>query len=150
MTEMLYECSVRWTTLSFPLLTTIFPPLEIEIRHNSGDLLPFERGEFTYYEGVSFQKGYGLRRNFSSIALRAAFAVVKGEKAVGKEALRTERGLHQTTYSFKEKILVVVNLDSSSQLDTLVAFISGNCDFSSWISTDVIMEGFEDFLFPVF
>ncbi|GFS72300.1 uncharacterized protein TNCV_1827141 [Trichonephila clavipes] len=57
-------------------------------RVNSGDLLPFERG-VPYYEGVSFQKGYGLGGIFRRLFRAALPFLVKGGKAVGKEALRT-------------------------------------------------------------
>ncbi|GFW59969.1 uncharacterized protein F54H12.2 [Trichonephila clavipes] len=42
-----------------------------------------------YYEGVSFQKGYGLGGIFLRLFRAALPFLVKGGKAVGKEALRT-------------------------------------------------------------
>ncbi|GFT35664.1 uncharacterized protein F54H12.2 [Trichonephila clavipes] len=42
-----------------------------------------------YYEGVSFQKGYGLGGIFRRLFRAALPFLVKGGKAVGKEALRT-------------------------------------------------------------
>ncbi|GFU07963.1 uncharacterized protein F54H12.2 [Trichonephila clavipes] len=42
-----------------------------------------------YYEGVSFQKGYGLGGIFRRFFRAALPFLVKGGKAVGKEALRT-------------------------------------------------------------
>ncbi|GFU02945.1 uncharacterized protein F54H12.2 [Trichonephila clavipes] len=71
-----------------PVIRQSFHTIEIEIRFNSGDLLPFERG-VSYYEGVSFQKGYGLGGIFRRLFRAALPFLVKGVKAVGKEALRT-------------------------------------------------------------
>ncbi|GFT14918.1 uncharacterized protein TNCV_3483661 [Trichonephila clavipes] len=98
-----------------PVIRQSFHTIEIEIRLNSGDLLPFEReneshhestlrvlykkfeDHYTnhigsgvpYYEGVSFQKGYGLGGIFRRLFRAALPFLVKGGKAVGKEALRT-------------------------------------------------------------
>ncbi|GFT40921.1 uncharacterized protein TNCV_1412401 [Trichonephila clavipes] len=99
-----------------PVIRQSFHTIEIEILLNSGDPVTFERENEShhestlrvlkkknlktiiriisgqgvpYYEGVSFQKGYGLGGIFRRLFRAALPFLIKEGKAVGKEALRT-------------------------------------------------------------
>lgn len=60
-----------------------------------------------YYQGISYQKGYGLGGIFRRL-FRSAFPfIVKGTKAIGKEALRTGTRVASDVLSgqdFKESV----------------------------------------------
>ncbi|GFY28389.1 uncharacterized protein TNCV_1970441 [Trichonephila clavipes] len=47
-----------------PLVRHSFQTIQSELRLNSGDFVPFERGQIgsglTHYKGINFQKGYGI------------------------------------------------------------------------------------------
>ncbi|GFU58559.1 uncharacterized protein F54H12.2 [Trichonephila clavipes] len=76
MTEMLW--SAQYDRPHYvPVIRQSFHTIEIEIRLNSGDLLPLK------------EKGYGLGGIFRRLFRAALPFLVKGGKAVGKEALRT-------------------------------------------------------------
>ncbi|GIY37614.1 uncharacterized protein CDAR_125911 [Caerostris darwini] len=103
-----------------PVIRQSFQTIEIEIRLNSGNLVPFERGKcykyklhhesalrvccrekfeehytnqsgsgIPHYEGISFQRGYGLGGVFRRLFRAALPFLVRGGKVVGKEALVT-------------------------------------------------------------
>ncbi|GFW25039.1 uncharacterized protein F54H12.2 [Trichonephila clavipes] len=72
-----------------PLVRHSFQTIQSELRLNSGDFVPFERGQIgsglTHYKGINFQKGYAIGGIF-----RAALPfLVKGGKTIGKEVLMT-------------------------------------------------------------
>ncbi|GBM40976.1 hypothetical protein AVEN_250302-1 [Araneus ventricosus] len=98
-----------------PVIRNSFQTIEIGVRLNSGELVPFERGKYIimsvpyvccpkqfeehythqtgsglpYYRGIKFQKGYGLGGMFRHFFRTALPFLVKGAKAVRKEALIT-------------------------------------------------------------
>ncbi|GFT77177.1 uncharacterized protein TNCV_1984651 [Trichonephila clavipes] len=76
-----------------PLVRHSFQTIQSELRLNSGDFVPFERGQIgsglTHYKGINFQKGYGIERIFRRLFRAALPFLVKGGKTIGKEVLMT-------------------------------------------------------------
>ncbi|GFT65516.1 uncharacterized protein F54H12.2 [Trichonephila clavipes] len=70
-----------------------FETIQSELRLNSGDFVPFERGQIgsglTHYKGIHFQKGYGIGGIFRRFFRAALPFLVKGGKTIGKEVLMT-------------------------------------------------------------
>ncbi|GFW07930.1 uncharacterized protein TNCV_3920631 [Trichonephila clavipes] len=71
----------------------VFQTIQSELRLNSGDFVPFERGQIgsglTHYKGINFQKGYGIGGIFRRLFRAALPFLVKGGKTIGKEVLMT-------------------------------------------------------------
>ncbi|GFY29337.1 uncharacterized protein TNCV_4724651 [Trichonephila clavipes] len=63
-----------------PLVRHSFQTIQSELRLNSGDFVPFERGQIgsslTHYKGINFQKGYGIGGIFRRL-FRAALPFSK-------------------------------------------------------------------------
>ncbi|GFU34963.1 uncharacterized protein TNCV_2992511 [Trichonephila clavipes] len=76
-----------------PLVRHSFQTIQSELRLNSGDFVPFERGQIgsglTHYKGINFQKGYGIGGIFRRLFRAALPFLVKGGKTIGKEVLMT-------------------------------------------------------------
>ncbi|GFV68135.1 uncharacterized transposon-derived protein F54H12.3 [Trichonephila clavipes] len=76
-----------------PLVRHSFQTIQSELRLNSGDFIPFERGQIgsglTHYKGINFQKGYGIGGIFRRLFRAALPFLVKGGKTIGKEVLMT-------------------------------------------------------------
>ncbi|GFV39432.1 uncharacterized protein F54H12.2 [Trichonephila clavipes] len=76
-----------------PLERHSFQTIQSELGHNSGDFVPFERGQIgsglTHYKGINFQKGYGIGGIFRRLFRAALPFLVKGGKTIGKEVLMT-------------------------------------------------------------
>ncbi|GFW99436.1 uncharacterized protein TNCV_3007381 [Trichonephila clavipes] len=76
-----------------PLVRHSFQTIQSELRLNSGDFVPFERGQIgsglTHYKGINFQKGYGIGEIFRRLFRAALPFLVKGGKTIGKEVLMT-------------------------------------------------------------
>ncbi|GFT89567.1 uncharacterized protein TNCV_2589101 [Trichonephila clavipes] len=76
-----------------PLVRHSFQTIQSELRLNSGDFVPFERGQIgsglTHYKGINFQKGYGIGGIFRLLFRAALPFLVKGGKTIGKEVLMT-------------------------------------------------------------
>ncbi|GFU79813.1 uncharacterized protein F54H12.2 [Trichonephila clavipes] len=73
-----------------PLVRHSFQTILSELRLNSGDFVPFERGSgLTHYKGINFQKGYGIGGIFRRLFRAALPFLVKGGKTIGKEVLMT-------------------------------------------------------------
>ncbi|GFU37718.1 uncharacterized protein TNCV_1465901 [Trichonephila clavipes] len=73
-----------------PLVRHSFQTIQSELRLNSGDFVPFERGSgLTHYKGINFQKGYGIGGIFRRLFSAALPFLVKGGKTIGKEVLMT-------------------------------------------------------------
>ncbi|GFU11539.1 uncharacterized protein F54H12.2 [Trichonephila clavipes] len=76
-----------------PLVRHSFQTIQSELRLNSGDFVPFERGQIlsglTHYKGINFQKGYGIGGIFRRLFRAALPILVKGGKTIGKEVLMT-------------------------------------------------------------
>ncbi|GFW60385.1 uncharacterized transposon-derived protein F54H12.3 [Trichonephila clavipes] len=76
-----------------PLVRHSFQTIQSELRLNSGDFVPFERGQIgsglTHYKGINFQKGYGIGGIFRRLFRAALPFLVKGGKNIGKEVLIT-------------------------------------------------------------
>ncbi|GFT46960.1 uncharacterized protein F54H12.2 [Trichonephila clavipes] len=76
-----------------PLVRHSFQTIQSELRLNSGDFVPFERGQIgsglTLYKGINFQKGYGIGGIFRRLFRAALPFLVKGGKTIGKEVLMT-------------------------------------------------------------
>ncbi|GFW52979.1 uncharacterized protein F54H12.2 [Trichonephila clavipes] len=76
-----------------PLVRHSFQTIQSELRLNSGDFVPFERGQIgsglTHYKGINFQKGYGIGGIFHRLFRAALPFLVKGGKTIGKEVLMT-------------------------------------------------------------
>ncbi|GFV05324.1 uncharacterized protein F54H12.2 [Trichonephila clavipes] len=73
-----------------PLVRHSFQTIQSELRLNSGDFVPFERGSgLTHYKGINFQKGYGIGGIFRRLFRAALPFLVKGGKTIGKEVLMT-------------------------------------------------------------
>ncbi|GFY11880.1 uncharacterized protein F54H12.2 [Trichonephila clavipes] len=76
-----------------PLVRHSFQTIQSELRLNSGDFVPFERGQIgsglTHYKGINFQKGYGIGGIFRRLFKAALPFLVKGGKTIGKEVLMT-------------------------------------------------------------
>ncbi|GFU82026.1 uncharacterized protein F54H12.2 [Trichonephila clavipes] len=76
-----------------PLVRHSFQTIQSELRLNSGDFVPFERGQIgsglTHYKGINFQKGYGIGGIFRRLFRAASPFLVKGGKTIGKEVLMT-------------------------------------------------------------
>ncbi|GFY21892.1 uncharacterized protein TNCV_3295361 [Trichonephila clavipes] len=71
-----------------PLVRHSFQTIKSELRLNSGDFVPFERGSgLIYYKGINFQKGYGIGGIFCRLFRAALPFLVKGGKTIGKEVL---------------------------------------------------------------
>ncbi|GFV18778.1 uncharacterized protein TNCV_4756651 [Trichonephila clavipes] len=74
-----------------PLVRHSFQTIQSELRLNSGDFVPFERGQIgsglTHYKGINFQKGYGFGGIFRRLFRAALPFLVKGGKTIGKEVL---------------------------------------------------------------
>ncbi|GFW88180.1 uncharacterized protein TNCV_3500691 [Trichonephila clavipes] len=66
-----------------PLVRHSFQTIQSELRLNSGDFVPFERGQIgsglTHYKGINFQKGYGIGGIFRRLFRAALPFLVKGE-----------------------------------------------------------------------
>ncbi|GFX34741.1 uncharacterized protein F54H12.2 [Trichonephila clavipes] len=65
-----------------PLVRHSFQTIQSELRLNSGDFVPFERGQIssglTHYKGINFQKGYGIGGIFRRLFRAALPFLVKG------------------------------------------------------------------------
>ncbi|GFX85983.1 uncharacterized protein F54H12.2 [Trichonephila clavipes] len=76
-----------------PLVRHSFQTIQSELRLNSGDFVPFERGQIdsglTHYKVINFQKGYGIGGIFRRLFRAALPFLVKGGKIIGKEVLMT-------------------------------------------------------------
>ncbi|GFW39824.1 uncharacterized protein F54H12.2 [Trichonephila clavipes] len=76
-----------------PLVRHSFQTIQSELRLNSGDFVPFERGQIgsglTHYKGINSQKGYGIGGIFRRLFRAALPFLVKGGKTIGKEVLMT-------------------------------------------------------------
>ncbi|GFS71956.1 uncharacterized protein F54H12.2 [Trichonephila clavipes] len=76
-----------------PLVRHSFQTIKSELRLNSGDFVPFERGQIgsglTHYKSINFQKGYGIGGIFRRLFRAALPFLVKGGKTIGKEVLMT-------------------------------------------------------------
>ncbi|GFY27767.1 uncharacterized protein TNCV_242331 [Trichonephila clavipes] len=76
-----------------PLVRHSFQTIQSELRLNSGDFVPFERGQIgsglTHYKGINFQKVYGIGGIFRRLFRAALPFLVKGGKTIGKEVLMT-------------------------------------------------------------
>ncbi|GFS62525.1 uncharacterized protein TNCV_1263041 [Trichonephila clavipes] len=76
-----------------PLVRHSFQTIQSELRLNSGDFVPFERGQIgsglTHYKGINFQKDYGIGGIFRRLFRAALPFLVKGGKTIGKEVLMT-------------------------------------------------------------
>ncbi|GFY13672.1 uncharacterized protein TNCV_4960421 [Trichonephila clavipes] len=70
-----------------------FQTIQSELRLNSGDFVPFERGQIgsclTHCKGINFQKVYGIGGIFRRLFRAALPFLVKGGKTIGKEVLMT-------------------------------------------------------------
>ncbi|GFU57789.1 uncharacterized protein F54H12.2 [Trichonephila clavipes] len=66
-----------------PLVRHSFQTIQSELRLNSGDFVPFERGQIgsglTRYKGINFQKGYGIGGIFRRLFRAALPFLVKGD-----------------------------------------------------------------------
>ncbi|GFX45720.1 uncharacterized protein TNCV_1328101 [Trichonephila clavipes] len=75
-----------------PLVRQSFQAIQSELRLNSGDFVPFERGQIgsglTHYKGINFQKGYGIGGIFRRLFRAALPFLVKGGENF-KEAVKT-------------------------------------------------------------
>ncbi|GFY10287.1 uncharacterized protein F54H12.2 [Trichonephila clavipes] len=76
-----------------PLVRHSFQTIQSELRLNSDDFVPFERGQIgsslTHYKGINFQKGYGIGGIFRRLFRAALPFLVKGGKTIEKEVLMT-------------------------------------------------------------
>ncbi|GFX09158.1 uncharacterized protein TNCV_4167371 [Trichonephila clavipes] len=94
-----------------PVIRRHFQTVEMVLRLHSGELVPFERGRviavlhfrmrqidyyvnqagngLSYYQGQSFQKGYGIGGCFKRLFRTALPFLTRGAKSVGKEVLKT-------------------------------------------------------------
>ncbi|GFX53828.1 uncharacterized protein F54H12.2 [Trichonephila clavipes] len=76
-----------------PLVRHSFQTIQSELRLNSGNFVPFERGQIgsglTHYKGINFQKDYGIGGIFRRLFRAALPFLVKGGKTIGKEVLMT-------------------------------------------------------------
>ncbi|GFX75722.1 uncharacterized protein TNCV_2082331 [Trichonephila clavipes] len=94
-----------------PLVRHSFQTIQSELRLNSGDFVPFERGQIgsglTHYKGINFQKGYGIGGIFRRLFRAALPFLVKGGKTIGKEVLMTGSRVASNVLSgenFKEAV----------------------------------------------
>ncbi|GFW05188.1 uncharacterized protein F54H12.2 [Trichonephila clavipes] len=72
-----------------PLVRHSFQTIQSELRLNSGDFVPFERGSgLTHYKNINFQKDYGIGRIFRRLFRAALPFLVKGGENF-KEAVKT-------------------------------------------------------------
>ncbi|GFT37574.1 uncharacterized protein TNCV_546091 [Trichonephila clavipes] len=71
-----------------PLVRHSFQTIQSELRLNSGDFVPFERGQIgsglTHYKGINFQKGYGIGGIFRRL-FRAALPFTKRRSCKNKK-----------------------------------------------------------------
>ncbi|GFU01724.1 uncharacterized protein F54H12.2 [Trichonephila clavipes] len=78
-----------------PLVRHSFQTIQSELRLNSGDFVPFERGQIgsglTHYKGINFQKGYGIGGIFRRLFRAALPFLVKGGKTIGKVLMTGSR-----------------------------------------------------------
>ncbi|GFV24539.1 uncharacterized transposon-derived protein F54H12.3 [Trichonephila clavipes] len=69
-----------------PLVRHSFQTIQSELRLNSGDFVPFERGQIgsglTHYKGINFKKGYGIGGIFRRLFRAALPFLVKGKAAL--------------------------------------------------------------------
>ncbi|GFX85994.1 uncharacterized transposon-derived protein F54H12.3 [Trichonephila clavipes] len=79
--------------LYLPLVRHSFQTIQSELRLNSGDFVPFERGQIgsglTHYKGINFQNCCGIGGIFRRLFRAALPFLVKGGKTLGKEVLMT-------------------------------------------------------------
>ncbi|GFW23025.1 uncharacterized protein F54H12.2 [Trichonephila clavipes] len=94
-----------------PLVRHSFQTIQSELRLNSGDFVPFERGQtgsgLTHYKGIHFQKGYGIGGIFRRLFRAALPFLVKGGKSIEKEVLMTGSRVASNVLSgenFKEAV----------------------------------------------
>ncbi|GFX52940.1 uncharacterized protein TNCV_3228081 [Trichonephila clavipes] len=70
-----------------PLVRHSFQTIQSELRLNSGDFVPFERGQIgsglTHYKGINFQKGYRIGGIFRRLFRAALPFLVKGDANKG-------------------------------------------------------------------
>ncbi|GFU54458.1 uncharacterized protein TNCV_3024371 [Trichonephila clavipes] len=78
-----------------PLVRHSFQTIQSELRLNSGDFVPFERGQIgsglTHYKGINFQKGYGIGGIFRRLFRAALPFLVKGGKTIGKRSINDRK-----------------------------------------------------------
>ncbi|KAG8239543.1 hypothetical protein J437_LFUL019262 [Ladona fulva] len=84
-----------------PLMRREFDNIEIDLRDDAGNRIPFEfgtsfnqagKGISNVYSGVEYQRGHGIGSFLGGIFRSALPILSRGAKAVGKEILRT--GVH--------------------------------------------------------
>ncbi|GFT90366.1 uncharacterized protein F54H12.2 [Trichonephila clavipes] len=91
-----------------PLVRHSFQTIQSELRLNSGDFVPFERGQIgsglTHYKGINFQKGYGIGGIFRRL-FRAALPFSK----------------RSNTYPYRSYIETILNHGYDSKTSQLTA-----------------------------
>ncbi|GFV41636.1 uncharacterized protein TNCV_3627871 [Trichonephila clavipes] len=81
-----------------PLVRHSFQTIQSELRLNSGDFVPFERGQIgsglTHYKGINFQKGYGIGGIFRRL-FRAALPFFSKRRSCKNKKQRKWKKLAQ-------------------------------------------------------
>ncbi|GFS77867.1 uncharacterized protein F54H12.2 [Trichonephila clavipes] len=90
-----------------PLVRHSFQTIQSELRLNSGDFVPFERGQIgsglTHYKGINFQRRVMESEEYFVDCLEQLYLFSKGGKTIGKEVLMT--GVVLPLMYCQEKIL---------------------------------------------